>query len=139
MLIACSNCFATNRVPDERMLDTPVCGKCGAALLPDTPIDLAEAQFASFVASTELPVVVDFWAPWCGPCRAMAPQFEHAARLAAGRALFVKVNTDLAPHLSAQYGIRSIPTLAVFRRGALDQSRAGTLSATDLLRWSGLA
>ena len=138
MLIACSHCLATNRVPDSRLNDAPVCGQCGSSLLPDAPVELSESQFSRFVTHTELPVVVDFWAPWCGPCRAMAPHFAHAAQQAAGRALFVKVNTDEAPNLSAQYGIRSIPTLAVFRQGRLEQSQAGTMSAQAPLRWAGV-
>ena len=94
--LACPACLAANRVPAARLAEDPKCGKCGTRLLEGAPVELTEAQFDAFVQRTELPVLADFWAPWCGPCRAMAPQFERAARDLKDRARLVKVNTDEA-------------------------------------------
>jgi thioredoxin 2 len=134
--IACPKCVATNRVPAARTGDDPKCGKCGAALLNGEPAELAEAQFDPFVARTELPVLVDFWAPWCGPCRAMAPHFERAAKSLKDRVRLVKVNTEEAPGLAARYGIRAIPTLVLFRNGTEAKRVSGALDAGALERWA---
>lgn len=136
MHVACTHCQAINRVPDERLAEDPVCGKCGRPLLTDAPVALSDADFDAVVSKTELPVIVDFWAPWCGPCRMMAPQFEQAAAQARGRALFVKVNTDENPKTALRYRIRSIPTLALLHGGQEVNRTAGAMSAADLLRWA---
>ena len=115
--VACPHCAATNRVPTERLADDPVCGRCGAALLAGQPVELSDATFDKVVSASDLPVVVDFWAPWCGPCRQMAPQFEQAAGTLKGQALFVKLNSDANPKTSARFGVRSIPTLVKLQRG----------------------
>jgi thioredoxin 2 len=112
--LACPACLTANRVPAARLGEEPKCGKCGAALLPDAPIELAESAFDDFVRRTGLPVIADFWAPWCGPCRAMAPQFERASRM----------------------GIRAIPTIALFRNGAEVKRVSGALDAGSLVRWA---
>ncbi len=138
MLVVCPQCQATNRIPDERLADGPTCGKCGAPMLDGTPIELTDANFDAVTSKTELPIVVDFWAPWCGPCRMMAPQFEQAAAQARGRALFVKLNTDDNPKTSLRFRIRSIPTLALLRGGQEVNRTAGAMSAGDLLRWTGV-
>jgi thioredoxin 2 len=136
MLVVCPQCHAANRVPAERAGDDPVCGKCGAALLAGTPIALDETRFERFVARSELPVVVDFWASWCGPCRAMAPQFEQAARQLKGQAVFAKVDSDANATLSSRLQIRSIPTMVMFRNGAEVKRQSGALQAPHIVAWT---
>lgn len=134
--VACPACLAANRVPAARVGEDPECGKCGAALLDGVPAELGEAQFEQFVARTGLPVIADFWAPWCGPCRAMAPQFERAARELKDRVRLVKVNTEEAPGLAARYAIRAIPTLVLFSNGAEVKRASGAMDAGALARWA---
>jgi thioredoxin 2 len=134
--IACASCLTPNRVPAERTAEDPKCGKCGAALLDGAPVELREEQFEAFVSRTALPVLVDFWAPWCGPCRAMAPHFERAARGLKDRVRLVKVNTEEAPALAARLGIRAIPTLVLFKDGAEAKRMSGALDAGALERWA---
>ncbi|MCH7345492.1 thioredoxin TrxC [Pelomonas sp. CA6] len=135
MLITCPHCQTRNRVPDERAAQDPSCGRCGRALLDGEVLALDEARFDAVLTGSELPVLVDFWAPWCGPCRMMAPQFEAAARALKGQALLVKVNSDEAQGLSARYGIRSIPTLIHFEGGRERQRISGALQAPQILQW----
>lgn len=134
--VACPACLAANRVPAARIGEDPKCGKCGAALLDGAPAELGEEQFEQFIARTGLPVIADFWAPWCGPCRAMAPQFERAARELKDRVRLVKVNTEAAPGLAARYAIRAIPTLVLFRNGAEVKRASGAMDAGALARWA---
>ena len=131
--IACAACGATNRVPAARLAESPSCGRCGAALLPGEPLELTDANFEQVAARTGLPLVVDFWAPWCGPCRMMAPAFAQAAAQLQGRALLAKVNSDENPGLSARYGIRSIPTLVRLEGGREVNRVSGALPAGQIV------
>jgi len=134
--VACAHCGALNRVPAERLGDDPSCGSCKAALLDGRPVELGDADFERVVARTELPVVVDFWAPWCGPCRMMAPAFEQAARSLKGQALLVKVNSDDSPQLAARFGIRSIPTLVRLSGGREAGRLSGALPAGQIVAFA---
>jgi thioredoxin 2 len=136
MLVVCPQCNAANPVPTERAGDDPVCGKCGAPLLAGTPIVLDDSRFERFVARSDLPVVVDFWASWCGPCRAMAPQFEQAARQLKGEAVFAKVDSDANPTLSSRFRIRSIPTMVMLRNGTEVKRQSGALQAPHIVSWA---
>ena len=135
-LVACAHCGTTNRVPAERLADDPVCGHCGQALLSGEPVELNDAQFDAFVARTGLPVVVDFWAPWCGPCRQMAPQFAQAAAQLKGRAVLVKVNSDDNPRAAQRFGIRSIPTLVKLQGGQETARLAGARPAAQIAQFA---
>ena len=136
MHVACPHCLSTNRVPDERLADDPVCGRCSQSLLPAAPIELTDDNFDTFVARTELPVVVDFWAAWCGPCRIMAPQFEAAARQLKGRAVLVKVDSDASPRAAGRFAIRSIPTLIKLQGGRELKRQAGAVQSAQIVAWA---
>lgn len=135
MELVCPSCAAVNRVPDARLADRPNCGKCHRPLLPGRPVDLSSANFDKVIGRSGLPVVVDFWASWCGPCKMMAPVFSQAAGELFTRAVFVKVETEAEQALAARYGIRSIPTLAIFRNGQEIVRQAGALDNSALRRW----
>jgi thioredoxin 2 len=133
--IVCPRCTAINRVPVDRPAEKAKCGGCHAALFDGKPTAASAASFATHVQRNDIPVVVDFWAQWCGPCRAMAPAFERAAASLEPQVRFLKVDTDAEQALSAQYNIRSIPTLMLFRGGKMVAQRAGASDAASLQAW----
>ena len=133
--IVCPHCQCANRVPAARLGDAPRCGHCKAALFVAAPVELDAAGFERHLQGSDLPLLVDFWAPWCGPCKMMAPQFVRAASLLEPRCRLAKVDTEAQPALAARYGIRSIPTLVLFRRGSEVARQAGAQSAEALVQW----
>lgn len=134
MLITCPHCSARNRVEDSRFNDAPTCGKCQRELLAGAPVALDESNFSSLIAASRRPVAVDFWAPWCGPCRGFAPIFAQAAAMHP-ELLFGKVDTDANPQIAAQFAVRSIPTLALFAAGQAIERISGALPAQQLETW----
>lgn len=130
--VPCPHCGALNRVPEERLGDRPVCGRCKQPLFEGRPVELASANFDAVAGRGDLPVVVDFWAPWCGPCRNFAPVFAEAARTLEPRLRLAKVDTEAQPALAQRFGIRSIPTLMVFRHGREIARQAGALNPMQL-------
>ncbi|MCP5266528.1 MAG: thioredoxin TrxC [Burkholderiaceae bacterium] len=133
--VVCPACKRPNRLPPGRVAESPDCGACGKPLFDGRPVELTDENFERFVERTDLPVVVDFWAVWCGPCRMMAPQFEQVARQMAGRAQFVKVDTDANPELARRFAIRSIPTIALLDKGREKKRAAGAMMAPQLAQW----
>ena len=133
--IVCPHCIAKNRVAPERVGDKPKCGKCHKPLFDGHPVELDEAGFERHIAGNDVPVVVDFWAPWCGPCRVMAPEYEKATAMFEPNVRFAKVNTEEAQGLAQRFNIRSIPTMALFRGGREIARQSGALGAAAIADW----
>lgn len=131
MLIRCSSCNKLNRLPPSRIDEKPICGTCKSSLLLGT-IDADQTNFQEILTSTKLPIIVDFWAPWCGPCKMFAPTFQASAAKYGEEILHVKVDTEANPAIGQQYNIRSIPTLAIFKNGSEIERIFGALFPAEL-------
>lgn len=134
--VVCPHCHTTNRIQGDDLGKGPDCGSCHQALFTGHPANLSATEFERHITRSQLPVLVDFWAPWCGPCRMMAPAFEQAAAQLEPRVQVVKVNTDEAQGVGARLNIRSIPTLALFVGGREVARQAGAMGAQDIVRWT---
>ncbi|WP_293000821.1 thioredoxin TrxC [Nevskia sp.] len=141
MLVACPHCNTTNRIPDERLRErpkvSPMCGRCTQPMFTGQPLVLTRANFDVQLARGELPLIVDFWAPWCGPCLSMAPSFERAAAELEPRLRLAKLDTEAEPAIAARHHIRSIPTLIAFKGGRELARQSGALPLPALLKWAG--
>lgn len=136
MHIVCPHCHTTNRVRKDQLSSAPDCGQCKKPLFQAHPVALDEAAFDRHIGRNQIPVLVDFWAPWCGPCRMMAPAYEQAAKTLEPRFRLAKVDTEAVPALGARYNIRSIPTLALFKDGKEIARQPGAMGAADIVRWA---
>jgi thioredoxin 2 len=136
MHVVCPHCDTVNRVPDDKPAGRGKCGNCARALFDGHPVALTGERFAAHAEKGDLPLLIDFWAPWCGPCRAMAPAFEQAAQALEPRVRLVKINTDEEQRLAAAFGVQSIPTLALVHKGREIARTAGAMPAAALVQWT---
>ena len=132
MRVICPHCLSVNNVPQRDSYKKANCGKCKESLLDTKPLDLTGANFDEVIVNSDIPVIVDFWAPWCGPCKMMAPNFEKSAKKFPLKTLFTKVNTENEQNLGARFAIRSIPTLMIFKGGKEVYRTSGALDETTL-------
>lgn len=133
--LVCPHCQAVNRVPITRLSQHPSCGKCHQLIFSGKPLELTAATFQNQIKNNGIPVLVDFWAPWCGPCKSMAPAFAQAAGILEPKIRLGKVNTDVEQGLGNQFAIRSIPTLVLFNDGKEVARQSGAMGLQDILRW----
>lgn len=135
MKLTCLSCGQMNRLPEERLAAGPKCGVCGAPLIPEKPVSVDFQTLEKAAKSDELPLLVDYWAPWCGPCRMMAPEFEKAAGLLKGQARLVKIDTERNPDATVRWNIRGIPAFLLFREGRERARLSGARPAGQLVEW----
>lgn len=136
LLVACPHCQALNRVPAARLGDAPTCGRCHQALFTGRPLTLDDAGLAVHGQRSQLPLLIDFWAPWCGPCLSMAPQFEQAAALLEPRLRLAKIDTEAHPALGQRFAVRSIPTLILLAGGNEIARQSGAIGTSDIVAWA---
>jgi len=135
MIIMCPHCSGLNRVPDDKLSRQAVCGKCKGSLFTGQPIEMTGEQFLRALQKTDQPLVVDFWAPWCGPCKNFAPVFSQATAQLEPKARFIKINTEVEQQIAGQFNIRSIPTLAVFKAGQEVTRMSGAMDLGGFTQW----
>jgi len=133
--IVCPYCQGVNRVPAQRLGDKPNCGKCKKELITGKPAELNDASFTKLISKSDLPVVIDFWADWCGPCKMMAPTYAEAANELKTTAVVAKLNTETAQQTSARFQIRSIPTMIIFKKGKEVARQSGAMSKEQIVQW----
>ena len=133
--VVCPYCNAVNRIPAARLVAQPKCGKCGQLLFSGKPVELTQPSFQKHLQKNDIPLLVDFWAPWCGPCKMMSPAFAEAATQLEPRMRLGKVNTEVEQNLGSQLNIRSIPTLVLFQNGVETSRQSGAMSSSGIIQW----